>query len=111
MCQIANHGRVVRRDTMLTVVFVGSLVSGVLLCISGCRSQAEGPITARAEKPQSPGLEREMVRYKECYGGNNRRHTDAVCGFVRGAVQGQPAMQALFEQAKRVGVCEELSGE
>jgi hypothetical protein len=39
------------------------------------------------------------------------RLADAVCGFVRGATQGQPAMQALFERAIQAGVLRDLSGE
>ena len=61
-------------------------------------------------------LRRSRVRIKKVRGLKDEadaliRLADAVCGFVRGAVQGQPAMQALFEQAKRAGVFEELSGE
>lgn len=68
MCHIANHERVVRVDSMLTVVFIVSLGSVFLWSISGCSSQPEGPISATAEKPQAPGLEKEMVRYKKSYG-------------------------------------------
>ena len=39
------------------------------------------------------------------------RLADAVCGFVRGAIQGQPAIQALFERATQAGVLRDLSGE
>ncbi len=38
------------------------------------------------------------------------RLADAVCGLVRGAVEGQPAMRAFFEQGLRVGVLRELPG-
>lgn len=38
------------------------------------------------------------------------RLADAVCGLVRGAVEGQPAMQALFKQALRARVLQDLSG-
>ena len=39
------------------------------------------------------------------------RLADAICGFVRGAIRGQPAMRALFEQAIRTGALKELLGE
>ncbi len=38
------------------------------------------------------------------------RLADAVCGLVRGAVEGQPAMRAFVEQGLRVGVLRELPG-
>ncbi len=39
------------------------------------------------------------------------RLADAVCGLVRGATEGQPAMRALFEQGIQTGVLIDLSGE
>ena len=39
------------------------------------------------------------------------RLADAVCGFVRGATEGQTIMRALFERAIRTGVLRNLSGE
>jgi len=36
------------------------------------------------------------------------RLADALCGFVRGAVEGQEAMQGLLEQGKRTGFLKEL---
>ena len=61
-------------------------------------------------------LRRSRVRIKKVRGLKDEsdaliRLADAVCGLVRGAVQEQPAMRALFEQAKRTGVLEELPGE
>lgn len=38
------------------------------------------------------------------------RLADAVCGLVRGATEGQPAMQALFERGIQTGVLRNLSG-
>lgn len=38
------------------------------------------------------------------------RLADAVCGLVRGATRGQPAMQALFERGIQTGVLRNLSG-
>jgi len=38
------------------------------------------------------------------------RLADAVCGLVRGATEGQSAMQALFERGIRTGVLRDLSG-
>lgn len=37
------------------------------------------------------------------------RLADAVCGFVRGATEGQPEMRSLFEQGLRAGVFTDLS--
>ena len=37
------------------------------------------------------------------------RLADAVCGLVRSAVEGQPAMQALFERGIQTGVLKDLS--
>ncbi len=37
------------------------------------------------------------------------RLADAVCGLVRGAFEGQPAMRALFEQGLRAGALRDLS--
>ncbi len=37
------------------------------------------------------------------------RLADAVCGLVRGAAEGQPAMRALFERAIQTGVLRDLS--
>lgn len=39
------------------------------------------------------------------------RLADAVCGLVRGATEGQPAMRALFERGIQRGVLRDLSGE
>jgi hypothetical protein len=39
------------------------------------------------------------------------RLADAVCGLVRGATEGQPAVQVLFEQGIQTGVLRDLSGE
>ena len=39
------------------------------------------------------------------------RLADAVCGLVRGATEGQPAMRALFERGIQRGVLRNLSGE
>ncbi len=38
------------------------------------------------------------------------RLADAVCGLVRGATEGQPAMRALFERGIQTGVLRDLSG-
>jgi len=39
------------------------------------------------------------------------RLADAVCGLVRGATEGQPAMRALFERGIQTEVLRDLSGE
>jgi hypothetical protein len=39
------------------------------------------------------------------------RLADAVCGFVRGAIEGQPVMRALLEQGLRSGVLKDLSNQ
>jgi hypothetical protein len=37
------------------------------------------------------------------------RLADAVCGLVRGAIEGQSAMQTLFEQGIQIGALKDLS--
>jgi hypothetical protein len=59
-------------------------------------------------------LRRSGVRAKKVRGLKDEtdaliRLADAVCGFVRGAIQGQPAMRALFGQAIQTGVLRDLS--
>jgi len=39
------------------------------------------------------------------------RLADAVCGLVRGATEGQPAMRELFEWGMKTGVLKDVSGE
>ncbi len=38
------------------------------------------------------------------------RLADAVCGLVRGATEGQPAMRALLERGIQTGVLKDVSG-
>lgn len=38
------------------------------------------------------------------------RLADAVCGLIRGATEGQPAMRALFERGIQTGVLKDVSG-
>jgi hypothetical protein len=61
----------------------------------------------------SAGLRKLRVRVNKVRGVKDQseefiRLADAVAGFVRDALQGDPAMQALFEQAKRNGFLKEV---
>jgi len=61
-------------------------------------------------------LRRSGVRAKKVRGLKDEadaliRLADAVCGFVRGATEGQPAMRVLFERGMQTGVLRDLSGE
>ena len=61
-------------------------------------------------------LRRSGVRAKKVRGLKDEadaliRLADAICGLVRAAMQGQPAMQALFERAIQAGILRDLSEE
>ena len=61
-------------------------------------------------------LRRSGVRAKKVRGLKDEadaliRLADAICGLVRAAIQGQPAMQALFERAIHTGILRDLSEE